>query len=99
MRVYSGTSTNSSWIFRIEDLRKYKNVDEIVEKLALPNKPAKVGLVELPKNVKLRKSYAGSQSWSNGTTPKGGGIQYEIIGKTKDDWFEPLFDNINDFFK
>ena len=53
----------------------------------------------MPKGVKLRKSVAGSQEWPNGTKPKGGGIQYEIIGKTKDDWFEPLFDSINDLFK
>jgi hypothetical protein len=65
----------------------------------LPNKPQKVWLVELPKGVKLRKSVAGPQEWANGTKPKGNGIQYEIIGKTKDDWFEPLLDNINDFFK
>jgi hypothetical protein len=99
VRVYSGTSTNSSWIFRIEDLRQYGSVDEIIEKLALPSKPTKVGLVELPDGVKLRKSYAGPQNWSNGTKPQGGGIQYEIIGLTNDNWFKPLFDNINDFFK
>lgn len=99
VRVYSGGSTNSSWIFRIEDLRAYGGVDEIVEKLALPGKPTKVGLVELPSGVKLRKSIAGPQNWTNGTTPQGGGIQYEIIGLTNDSWFEPLFDNINDFFK
>jgi hypothetical protein len=97
VRVYSGNSTNSSWIFRIEDLRQYKNVDEIVEKLALPSKPTKVGLVELPEGVKLRKSEAGPQN--NGTTPQGGGIQYEIIGDRNNEWFKPLFDNIDDFFK
>jgi hypothetical protein len=99
VRVYSGNSTNSSWIFRIEDLRQYKNVDEIVEKLALPSKPTKVGLVELPEGVKLRKSEAGPQNWANGTTPQGGGIQYEIIGDRNNEWFKPLFDNIDDFFK
>ena len=90
VRVYSGTSTNSSWIFRIEDLRQYESVDEIVEKLALPVKPAKVGLVELPEGVKLRKSIAGPQNWANGTTPKGGGIQYEIIGNRNTDWFKEI---------
>ena len=97
--MFSGTSTNSSWVFRIEDLRKYKNVDEIVEKLALPNKPTKVGLVELPKNMKLRKSYAGPQNWTNGTSPKGGGIQYEIIGNRDNNWFSEESLNLETFFK
>jgi len=74
VRVYSGSSTNSSWIFRIEDLRKHGSVDEIVEKLALPGKPTKVGLVELPEGLKLRKSVAGLQNWANGTTPAGASI-------------------------
>lgn len=87
-----------SGVFRIEDLRQYGSIDDMVEKLALPNKPNKIGLVELPDGVILRKSYAGPQNWSNGTTPQGGGIQYEIIGNREDNWFRPLFDNINDFF-
>ena len=56
-------------------------------------------LVELPEGVKLRKSEAGPQNWANGTTPQGGGIQYEIIGDRNNEWFKPLFDNIDDFFK
>lgn len=99
VRVYSGESTSSSWIFRIEDLKNYKNVDEIIEKLALPGKPTKVGLVELPQGITLRKSYAGHQIWPNGISSQGGGIQYEIIGNLKDEWFRPLFNNIDEFFK
>lgn len=97
VRVFSVRNKKSNWIFRIEDLRQYGSVDEIVEKLTLLSKPSKIGLVELPEGVKLRKSYSGSQNWSNGTTPQGGGIQYEIIGKIQGKWFEPLFDNINNF--
>ena len=83
----------------IEDLRKYKNVDEIVEKLALRNSPTKVGLVELPKGVKLRKSVAGSQEWPNGTKPKRGGIQYEIIGERNNNWFSKESLDLEAFFK
>jgi hypothetical protein len=99
VRVYSGNSTNSSWVFRIEDLRQYKNVDEIVEALALPSKPTKIGLAELPEGTNLRKSTAGPQNWANGTAPQGGGFQYEILSSRNNNWFKPLFEDINDFFK
>ena len=99
VRVYTGEGKASSWVFRIEDLRNYRNVDEIVEKLALPSKPTKVGLVELPQETSLRKSYSGPQMWTNGTSSQGGGIQYEIIGNLKDEWVRPLFNNIDEFFK
>ncbi|MDR0833930.1 MAG: hypothetical protein LBN93_07100, partial [Candidatus Symbiothrix sp.] len=99
VRVYDDKPT-SYWIFRIEDLRAYKNMDEVAENLALPNKPTKIGLVEIPEGTVLRKSVAGPQPW--GTKPQGGGIQYEIIETPKVEWFKPLFKNdieVEQFFK
>jgi hypothetical protein len=50
-----------------KDLRAYKNVDEIVEKLALQNRPTKIVIVEVPSGTALRKSIVGPQTW--GTKP------------------------------
>lgn len=100
MRLYDGNinNVNRSWVFRIEDLRQYKNVEEIMEKLALPTKPKRITLVEVPENSVLRKSFAGEQEWSNGLKQTGGGIQYEILGTRNDNWYKDLI-KINEFFK
>lgn len=102
MRVYSGAAenVNRSWVFRIEDLRKYRDVDELMEKLALPIKPKRIALVELPPTTKLRKSIAGSQEWLSGLKQVGGGVQYEILtkGNPPRNWFEDLLD-IDEFLK
>ena len=102
VRVYSGAAenVNRSWVFRIEDLRKYRDVDELMEKLALPIKPKRIALVELPPTTKLRKSIAGSQEWLSGLKQVGGGVQYEILtkGNPPRNWFEDLLD-IDEFLK
>jgi hypothetical protein len=103
VRVYSGERLYpSKWIFRIEDLRQYSSMDEIMEKLALPSKPNKIALVEVPAGTKLRKSTAGPQVWNNGLKQNGGAIQYEIKGinmrsnPSCNDWFKPLFETENE---
>jgi hypothetical protein len=93
VRLYSGEGKASKWIFRIEDLKKYNGIDELVEDLAIPfdkgtvfgTKPSKIALVEVPKGTNLRKSFAGGQIWKRNydgledLVQKGGGIQYEIL--------------------
>jgi hypothetical protein len=71
-----------------------------MEKLALPTKPTRVSLVEIPANTKLRKSIAGSQEWSNGLKQSGGGMQYELntVGKPPIEWFEDMI-SMDDFLK
>jgi len=98
VRLYNNADDISSrWIFRIEDLRAYKNVDEMMEALALPSRPSKIALVEVPSAATLRKSTAGAQEWANGLKQSGGGIQYEATSYSQE-WFKPL-SNIDDFFK
>ena len=106
VRLYDGDNIASKWVFRIEDLRKYKSVDEILENLAIPyggvfgNKPTKIGLVEVPITGKLRKSIAGPQEWKLPTSiikQNGGGVQYELLNYDNG-WFKPLGD-INELFK
>jgi hypothetical protein len=98
--VYDGNPNkiNSEWIFRIEDLRQYKDVNELMEKLALPIKPTRIAIVEVPSGTGLRKSTAGVQEWPNGLKQEGGGVQYQIMGVRSDNWFKDLLE-INDFFK
>ncbi|MDR2886645.1 MAG: hypothetical protein LBV26_01375, partial [Bacteroidales bacterium] len=98
VRVYSNRM-DSEWIFRIEDLRTYKNVDELVEKLALPGRPTEIAIVEVPAGTTIRKSIVGAQNWGNGVNRLGGGIQYEIKSGFKEEWFRPLYNDINEFFK
>ncbi|NOU17148.1 MAG: hypothetical protein HOO91_06270 [Bacteroidales bacterium] len=107
VRIYDENNIVSKWIFRIEDLRQYKTVDEVLENLAIPyggafgNKPTKIALVEVPAGGQLRKSVAGEQEWKlpNGNILKqtGGGIQYELKNYN-DNMFQPLGD-INELFK
>ena len=80
-------------------MRAYKNVDELVEKLALPSRPTKVAIVEVPENTVLRKSIAGQQEWEQGKILQGGGTQYELMQNIDKNCFQSLYDNINDFFK
>jgi hypothetical protein len=101
VRVYGGVNSEvtGKWIFRIEDLRAYKNVDELVEKLALPSRPTKIALVEVPEGTILRKSIVGEQEWIQGNKLQGGGIQYELKTNISNNQFQELFNNdINDFF-
>ncbi|MGB4774143.1 MAG: hypothetical protein WBP45_03140 [Daejeonella sp.] len=98
VRLYDNIDDiDSRWIFRIEDLRKYKSVEDMTEKLGLPNRPSKIALVEVPAGSILRKSTAGAQEWANGLKQTGGGIQYEVT-KPQESWFQNL-SNIEDFFK
>ena len=101
VRVYDeiGSQRAGKWLFRIEDLRAYKNVDELVEGLALPSRPTKVALVEVPEGTMLRKTIVGEQEWVQGKVLKGGGTQYELLENINIESFQPLFNNINDFFK
>ena len=66
-----------------------------MEKLALPSKPTKIALIEVPAGTNLRKSVAGPQMWSNGLKQDGGATQYEIMGTLQEDWFKPLFETEN----
>ncbi|GHV59372.1 hypothetical protein FACS1894182_13390 [Bacteroidia bacterium] len=93
------TGVTGGWIFRIEDLRTYKNVDEIVKQLALEYRPTKIAIVEVPEGTILRKSTVGPQEWTQGEILQGSGIQYELKSTLEDRKFQPVFDNINDFFK
>jgi hypothetical protein len=68
-----------------------------MEKLALPTKPTRFAIVEVPKNSVLRKSTAGPQEWSSGQKQQGGGIQYEL-SNYPNEWFKDLI-SIEDFFK
>jgi hypothetical protein len=101
VRVYGGDNSTitGKWIFRIEDLRAYKNVDELVEKLALPSRPTKIAIVEVPEGTVLRKSIVGEQEWIQGTKLQGGGIQYELKTNINNNQFQELFNDINDFFQ
>jgi hypothetical protein len=72
-------------------------VDEIVEKLALQNRPTKIAIVEVPEGTMLRKSIAGEQEWVQGKVLQGGGTQYEIFNRDND-WFQPL-GSMNELFK
>ena len=101
VRVYDeiGSQRTGKWLFRIEDLRAYKNVDELVEGLALPSKPTKIALVEVPEGTMFRKSIVGEQEWVQGKILQGGGTQYELLENINIESFQPLFNNINDFFK
>jgi len=110
IRVYSGDGKISTWVFRLEDLRKYNDVDKLLETLALPHgkpfgiKPDKIALVEIPKGIKMKKSVASSQVWKleNGILKQsGGGTQYEIQGfgnKPPEEWFEKI-NSLNELFK
>jgi hypothetical protein len=79
----------NKWIFRIEDLRAYKTVDELVEKLALSNRPTKIAIVEVPEGTILRKSTVGPQEWTQGEILQGGGIQYELKTTLEERKFQP----------
>jgi hypothetical protein len=47
----------------------------------------------------LRKSIAGQQEWVPGAVLQGGGTQYELMINIDRNSFQPLFDNINNFFR
>jgi hypothetical protein len=93
VRLYSGNAKSSKWIFRIEDLKKYKNIDELINDLAIPYDngtvfgtiPSKITIVEVPEGTMLRKTIAGEQNWGrsydnlDNLIQKGGGTQYEIL--------------------
>jgi hypothetical protein len=100
VRVYGDgeSAITGRWIFRIEDLRAYKNVDELVEKMALPSRPTKIAIVEVPAGTMLRKSIVGEQEWVQGKVLQGGGIQYELKTTVSNEQFKYLFE-INVFFK
>lgn len=55
-------------------------LDDLVEKLALPAKPTKISLVEIPANKTIRKSVEGPQQWPNIPYQNGGYTQYQILG-------------------
>ncbi|WP_158522853.1 fibronectin type III domain-containing protein [Geofilum rhodophaeum] len=111
-RIYTGERMQGEWIIRIEDLKKYDSIDDIIEELAIPysggfgEKPTKVALVEVPKGTIIRKSTAGFQEWSHvspALIQEGGAIQYQIVGFDSgnpmyDAWFKPVgeFERLND---
>ena len=69
----------------------------MMEALALPSRPSKIALVEIPDGSTLRKSTAGAQEWADGLKQSGGGIQYEVTNPQRS-WFQEL-STIEDFFK
>jgi len=101
VRVYGGRDSEivGSWILRIEDLRRYRNVDELIESLALPSRPTRIALVEVPEGTIIRKSTAAAQEWTQGQVLRGGGAQYELRTTLNRGQFQELYNNIDDFFK
>jgi hypothetical protein len=103
VRVYpEGSEVFGIWLISMEDFRKFKSLQEIKNKLALPGLPAKFSIAEIPAETIIRESKAAKVITNDGTVwGEGGATQYMIQNHTESttkEWFKEV-GNISEFIK